>query len=87
MANTPFFSIGITVYNTEKYLTRCLESVLGQSFSDFEIVIVNDGSSDGSMQLMQNFAQNDSRIKIVDKTNGGVSTAKNAILSSTPGTI
>lgn len=73
----PAVSIIIPVYNTEKYLQRCLDSVLNQTFSDLEIICVNDGSTDNSLNLLQNYAQHDKRIKIVTQTNQGLSQARN----------
>lgn len=63
----PKLSIIIPVYNVEKYLPKCLESILGQSFKDFEIICVNDGSTDNSLQVLQTYKKQDSRIVIVDK--------------------
>ena len=61
----PKLSIIIPVYNVEKYLPKCLESILGQSFKDFEIICVNDGSTDNSLQLIRRKAQGDSRIHVI----------------------
>lgn len=63
----PKLSIIIPVYNVEKYLPKCLESILGQSFKDFEIICVNDGSTDNSLQVLQTYKKQDGRIVIVDK--------------------
>jgi glycosyltransferase involved in cell wall biosynthesis len=71
----PFFSIVIPLYNKEKYVGATLQSVLAQTFSDFEVVIVNDGSTDGSREAVKAF--DDPRIRYCEKTNGGVSTARN----------
>lgn len=74
--NTPFFSIIIPVYNVEKYIYRCVESVLKQSFLDFEVIIVDDDSPDYSIKIVnENFSDN--RIKIISKNNGGLSDARN----------
>jgi glycosyltransferase involved in cell wall biosynthesis len=73
----PFFSIIIPLYNKETYLSKTLNSVLAQTFVDFEVVIVNDGSTDGSAALAGTFAQADGRIKVFSKPNGGVSSARN----------
>ena len=70
-------SIIIPVYNAEKYLFQCLESIINQSYKNIEIICVNDESTDNSMQILQSYALNDSRIKIVDKKNGGPSSARN----------
>ena len=72
----PEVSIIVPVYNVEKYLPKCLESLLGQTFSDIEIICVNDGSTDGSGEILKLYAQRDSRIKIVTKENGGLFSAR-----------
>lgn len=71
-------SIIIPIYNVEKYLRRCLDSVLNQTFTDWEAICVNDGSPDNSMEIIKEYAAKDSRFKIVDKKNGGLSDARNA---------
>lgn len=81
----PKVSIIIPIYNTEKYLYKCLESVTGQTLSDIEIICVNDGSTDGSLQIMQEFASKDSRIKIVQKENGGLVSARKAGVEAATG--
>ncbi len=72
---TPFFSIIIPLYNKEKHIQKTLESVLNQSFKDFEVIIVNDGSTDNSLSIIEPF--NDARIKILSQENKGVSAARN----------
>ena len=71
----PFFSIIIPLYNKEKFIENTLKSVLNQTFTDYEVLIVNDGSTDNSLGRVLQF--NDSRIKHFNKENGGVSTARN----------
>lgn len=71
-------SIIIPVYNVEKYLRKCLDSVVNQTFKDLEIICVNDGSTDNSLQILKEYANKDNRIKIIDKEYGGVSSARNA---------
>ena len=71
-------SVIIPVYNVEAYLDDCLESVESQTFSDIEIVCVNDGSTDASLDKLESWAMRDARIRIVDKPNGGLSSARNA---------
>lgn len=78
-------SVIIPVYNVGKYLPRCLDSVLSQSYENFEIIAIDDGSQDGSAQVLQMYAQRDDRIKPIFKTNGGVSSARNAGLDSAQG--
>ena len=70
-------SIIIPVYNTEKYLRRCIESVLSQSFTDFELILVDDGSKDSSPQICDEYASQDKRVRVIHKVNGGVSAARN----------
>ena len=79
MNNTPFFTIGIPVYNMAKWVGECLDSILSQDFDDFEIICVDDGSKDNSLEVLNTYAQKDDRIKIVARKNGGVSTARNCI--------
>lgn len=73
----PKVSIVVPIYNMEDYLDRCLQSLLGQSLREIEIIAVNDGSRDFSLELLQKYARQDSRITIIDKANGGVSAARN----------
>lgn len=71
-------SVIIPVYNTEKYLRKCLDSVCGQTLSDIEIICINDCSTDGSLQILQEYAANDNRIKLIDfEKNQGAATARN----------
>ncbi len=72
------FSIIVPVYNIEKYLCECAESVLKQSYSDFELILVDDGSKDQSGQLCDSLAEKDSRVRVIHKPNGGLSDARNA---------
>lgn len=78
-------SIIIPVYNAGKFLEKCLESVVNQNLKEIEIICVNDGSIDNSMEILQNFAQKDKRIIIIDKENGGSSSARNAALKTAKG--
>ena len=78
-------SIIVPVYNAEKYLPACLDSVLNQSFKDFEIILVDDGSKDGSLMLLDGWASKDNRVKVFHKENGGVSSARNLGLSKASG--
>ena len=75
---SPKISIVIPVYNVEKYLRQCLDSVVNQTLRDIQILCVNDGSPDNSRDILQEYADQDSRIKIIDKPNGGLSSARNA---------
>lgn len=73
----PEISIIVPIYNVEKYLERCVESILNQTFEDFEIILVNDGSTDKSGDICDRLKFKDYRIKVVHKENGGVSSARN----------
>lgn len=76
--NDELISVIIPVYNVEKYLYHCIDSVVNQSYKAIEIILVNDGSSDGSTQICDDWSKKDSRIKIIHKQNGGLSDARNA---------
>lgn len=78
MTDTPAFSIIIPIYNTEEYLGRCVASAIQQTFHNIEIILVDDGSTDGCPALCDEYAQKDNRIKVVHKENGGLSDARNA---------
>ena len=73
----PKISVIIPIYNVEKYLSRCLDSVCAQSFHDLEIICVNDGSPDGCDKILKKYAAHDSRFVIINKKNAGVSAARN----------
>ena len=77
----PQISIIIPVFNAEKYLARCLDSVLNQTLKDVEIILVNDGSIDNSAVICDEYAQRDNRIKVIHQKNQGVSVARNNALS------
>ena len=70
-------SVIIPVYNVEKYLSACLDSVLAQTYAELEILAVNDGSTDGSAKILEEYAERDSRIQVLNKPNGGLSDARN----------
>ena len=71
-------SIVVPVYNVEQYLHQCIDSILHQTFQDFELILVDDGSPDDCPKICDEYAKNDSRIKVIHKTNGGLSSARNA---------
>lgn len=74
-------SVILPIYNMEVYLSRCLDSIINNTYEQLEIICVNDGSCDKSAEIVQFYQKNDSRIKLIDKTNGGVSSARNEGLS------
>lgn len=81
----PTISIIVPVYNVGYYLRNCLESILAQTFTDFEVIVVNDGSTDSSGVICDEFADQDNRIKVIHKDYGGVSSARNAGLNKANG--
>ena len=83
---TPLISIIIPIYNTEKYLEQCLESIASQSLKDFEAICIDDGSTDGSPKIMDAFAATDARFKVIHKQNTGYGAAVNTGISHTSGT-
>lgn len=85
MVSAPQISIIVPIYNSEKTLERCINAILDQSFSDFELILVNDGSTDSSSKIIEQYAKTDSRIRPIHKFNGGVSSARNAALDEARG--
>ncbi len=81
----PLISIIIPVYNAEKYLNRCLDSVLNQSYKNLEIILVNDGSTDASLLICKNYSEKDKRIRVINKTNEGAAQARNTGLDCVRG--
>jgi len=81
MINVPLISIIIPVYNVEPYLRKCVDSVLAQTYANFEIILVNDGSSDNCGKICDEYAEQDGRVRVVHKENGGSSDARNAGLN------
>ncbi len=81
----PTVSIIVPVYNAQAYLHKCIDSLLSQSFQDFEIILVNDGAKDNSGSICDEYAAKDNRIKVIHKENGGVSTARNCGLDNATG--
>lgn len=77
MKNSPLVSVIIPVYNVERYLRRCLDSVVNQTYRNLEIILVDDGSPDRCPEICDEYAERDSRIKVIHKKNGGQSEARN----------
>lgn len=77
----PKVSIIIPVYNAESTIGRCLESIRGQTFQDFEVFLIDDGSSDNSFSICKDFAKSDQRITVLHQSNSGPSSARNHALN------
>ena len=82
---TPKVSVIVPVYKVEKYLPECIDSILAQTFTDFELILVDDGSPDNSGKICDDYAARDSRIRVFHKENGGVSSARNLGLDNARG--
>ena len=73
----PELSVVVPIYKAEKYIRKCIDSILTQSFRDYELILVDDGSPDACGAICDEYAEQDSRIKVIHKRNGGVSEARN----------
>ena len=80
-----FFSIVVPVYNVEKYLEQCLESLKAQSFQDYEVLCINDGSTDNSRRILAEWEECFPQMKVIDRENGGLSAARNTGLKASMG--
>lgn len=78
-------SVIIPVYNVEQYLEKCLDSIINQTLKEIEIICINDGSKDKSLNILQEYQRKDSRIKVIDKANEGVSIARNTGINAAVG--
>lgn len=83
--NNELISIIVPIYNKEDYLPQCLDSIINQSYTNFEVLLVNDGSTDSSGIICQEYAERDSRFRYIEKENGGVSSARNLGLERSEG--
>lgn len=83
--NEPLISIIVPVYKVETYLERCVTSILNQTYSNFELILIDDGSPDNCPKICDQFAEKDTRIKVIHKANGGLSDARNAGLDLAKG--
>ena len=81
----PIISIIVPFYNGEKYLKECIESFINQTFTDFEVILVDDGSVDGSVAVAKELMAKDGRIKLISQQNKGVSTARNVAMKEASG--
>lgn len=84
MMKTPLISVIVPVYLVEKYLRRCVDSILAQTYTNLEVILVDDGSPDDSPAICDEYAERDKRIRVIHKPNGGLSSARNAALDSPP---
>ena len=83
--SNPKISIIVPVYNVERYLRQCIDSILAQTYTDFELLLIDDGSPDNSGTICDEYAQKDPRIRVFHKPNGGVSTARNMGIDNAKG--
>lgn len=81
----PLLTVIMPVYQVKPYLTVCIKSILAQTFTDFELILIDDGSTDGSEQICDAFAEKDSRIRVIHQKNQRVSSARNAGLALAAG--
>ena len=77
LKQTPLVSIIVPIYNVASYLKECLQSIVAQSYENLDIILIDDGSDDESLEIALNFAESDKRIFVVSKPNGGQATARN----------
>ena len=78
MTKSSKISVIIPVYNTERYLPRCLDSVLSNTYDNLEVICINDGSTDNSINILDNYKASDERVVAINQKNSGVSAARNA---------
>ncbi|WP_100012065.1 glycosyltransferase family 2 protein [Lentibacillus sediminis] len=81
----PVISVIVPVYNIESYLPKCVDSILAQTFTDFEVILVNDGATDQSGEICDFYAMHDQRVKVIHQPNGGLSAARNKGISQSRG--
>ncbi len=84
-AQTPAISVLVPIYNVERYLAECLDSLLAQSFTDFEAILINDGSTDGSRDIIESYLARDNRFRVIDKPNSGYGASMNRGLDEARG--
>ena len=81
----PFLSVIVPIYNAEQYLEECLDSIMQQTFKDYEVILVNDGATDRSPQICQEYADQYDNVHLVNKENGGLVSARKAGLAKACG--
>ena len=82
---SPLVSIVVPVYNAEKYLRYCVDSILQQSYEHLEIILVDDGATDSSPMILDEYQRRDNRVRVIHQTNGGIAKAQNAGLDAAHG--
>lgn len=85
MNREPLVSVIVPIYNAAEYLERCINSVLGQEYKNFELILVNDGSQDASGEICRAYAAQDERVKVLEKENSGVSNSRNRAMDMAEG--
>nr|WP_269843805.1 glycosyltransferase [Helicobacter anatolicus] len=83
----PLVSIIVPIFNVEDYLKECLDSIVNQTYHNLDIILINDGSTDKSLEIAKKYCEKDSRILLIDKPNGGLSSARNMGLEFIKGTL
>lgn len=83
--NIPLISVIVPVYNVEQYLSKCVDSILGQTYTNLEVILVDDGSPDNCGRICDEYAAKDNRVKVIHKENGGLSDARNAAIEVAQG--
>ena len=78
-------SVIIPIYNSEKYIKKCIESIINQTYKNIEVILINDGSTDNSEEICNQYASEDGRIKVINTTNKGVSASRNIGLKNATG--
>ena len=83
--NNPLISVLVPCFNTEKYLAKCIESILNQTYTNLELIILSDGSTDGSVSIMREFEAKDSRVRVIERENKGIAITRNELISASKG--
>lgn len=81
----PLITVAVAAYNTEKFVGACIESVLAQTFADFELIIADDGSADGTLRICDEYCKKDNRIRLIPLAHGGVAATRNALVQAAEG--
>jgi len=81
----PLISVLVPCYNTAKYLAKCIDSILSQTYRNIELIILSDGSTDGSVEIMREYEKKDGRIKVIDRENRGVAISRNELIKNSKG--